>query len=107
MSNLLATDAKALSDAAVINATSVATQAFIAGLDTAIQTAANTGAYRVTVAVPGGLNLDTITAAFQAAGYTIQYLANNTSLTLDWQNPNNQNTIPSTANANTIFNPAP
>lgn len=107
MSNLLASDAKILSDNAVIAATQVATKTFTDATQQAVNAAALTGAYNVSVAVPGGIDLDTVTKLFQGLGYTLQYLTNQTQLTLDWQNPNVQNTIVSTANNQTIFPPAP
>lgn len=102
MSDLTAVNAKNLSDTAVLKATIVATQVFTDATQVAIQAAASAQAYSVNVAVPGGVNIDSITKFFQRLGYTIEWLTNNTSLTLDWQNPNVPNTVPSTPSTNAI-----
>lgn len=97
--NVRAIDAKKLSDTAVIEATKIATKAFTDATQQAIVDAANAQAYSLTVSVPGGINLDTVTILFQSLGYTLEYLTNATFLKLDWLNPNVSNIILSTPNA--------
>lgn len=102
MSDLKATDAKILSDNAVLQATLIATKAFTDATQAAIILAAEAGAYNLNVAVPGGLNLQTIILLFQGLGYTMEWLTNNTSLTLDWQNPSVPTIIVSSPSTNAI-----
>lgn len=102
MSDLKASDAKTLSDTAIINATKIATKAFTDATQQAIIDAANAQAFRITVTVPGGVNNASITLLFQSLGYTLEWLSNGTSLMLDWQNPNVPNVIFSTPSHNII-----